>query len=251
MKRVPQFFVRPTRRQRRAFTLVEMLVVIGIMVLLMGIAMPVLERMALGSGVDAGSRMLTGQLRLARQEAVSKRQNVALLMPADNVVISAAGDLRYTAMRLCYVDLPTSGTTWRFKGWVPGSKWEMMPVGSIVASVGQSSETTISAGATQLATGAVDVSFSPADFTDATQQQIATDAAACFSGNCRAIVFKRSGAMAYGGGSTSLQSYVTVAEGTVQGVRKTAGQTVCTNFICIKLNTYTGKVVQLYIPKAS
>jgi hypothetical protein len=173
-------------------------------------------------------------------------------MPADNVNTATAGDLRYVAARLCYVDMPTSGTTWRFKGWVPGSRWEMMPTGCIIASAGQATETSISSGASQVTTSAVDVSFNPADFTDATQQQIATDAAACFTTgtNCRAVVFKRSGAMAYGSGSTSMQSYVTVAEGTSQAVRKTAGQTVCTNFICIKLNTYTGKIVQLFVPKS-
>lgn len=60
-------------RRRTAFTLVELLVVMGIIVLLMGLAVPVATSFLRGRAVDRAINSLTGILELARAEAMERR----------------------------------------------------------------------------------------------------------------------------------------------------------------------------------
>ncbi len=60
----------------RAFTLVELLVVMGIIVLLMVLAVPALNSVLHGRSVDAAGRILVDQLTLARQTALAESRSV-------------------------------------------------------------------------------------------------------------------------------------------------------------------------------
>ena len=68
-------------KKPRAFTLVEILVVVGIMMLLMAIALPAFDAMTSGSGVKAGGRGIAQALKLSRSYSISNRQYVALVFP--------------------------------------------------------------------------------------------------------------------------------------------------------------------------
>ncbi|MDZ4199645.1 MAG: prepilin-type N-terminal cleavage/methylation domain-containing protein, partial [Kiritimatiellia bacterium] len=63
------------------FTLIEMLMVIGIFGILLGIAVPVFKDIGQGSKLDAASRELRGVLLLARQHAITKRETVYVVFP--------------------------------------------------------------------------------------------------------------------------------------------------------------------------
>jgi uncharacterized protein (TIGR02596 family) len=56
------------------FTLLEMLVVIGIMMILVGAAVPVLNSVIAGSNMERAGQMVSDAIALARQEAVTKNR---------------------------------------------------------------------------------------------------------------------------------------------------------------------------------
>lgn len=66
------------RRAPNGFTLLELLVVIGIMVLLMSIAVAGFIGIRRGAEIRGGVMTLRTTLMLARQEAVTKRRNVVV-----------------------------------------------------------------------------------------------------------------------------------------------------------------------------
>lgn len=74
----------PRAGRERAFTLIEMLVVIGIIILILGIALPNIGHISQSSALEASSRQLMSDLSLARARAVSGRTPVAVVfIPSD------------------------------------------------------------------------------------------------------------------------------------------------------------------------
>ena len=120
-----------TRHAKRHFTLIELLVVVVIVTVLFAALMPAFNRMMTGNAVSYGARIISSQLNMARIEACRSRRNVAVVF-ADAGTEGAtypSGDgvvLNKRAFRSCYVsdDLKT------FEGWIPGTKWEVLPVGA-------------------------------------------------------------------------------------------------------------------------
>ena len=70
----------PTAVRSVPFTLVELLTVMLIVGILLAVTVPAIVRLSSGSSVEAASRMVGSQLRLARQEAITKRKNDAVLL---------------------------------------------------------------------------------------------------------------------------------------------------------------------------
>lgn len=137
MKRLNQIRSAPERRGAtsasgactpRAFTMLELLAVMLIMIIVMGIAIPVFNKLTMGTGVDASARVLGSQLRLARQHAITQREHVALLLPNSN--LSDVPDSTYVAFRPCVVD-----SSRVFQSWIDNTKWEFVPLGTIIAQV--------------------------------------------------------------------------------------------------------------------
>jgi prepilin-type N-terminal cleavage/methylation domain-containing protein len=65
------------------FTLIELLIVIAIMALVIGFSIPAFTGMGEGTKIDGAARNLKQACALARQWAVTHRQNVYLLLPND------------------------------------------------------------------------------------------------------------------------------------------------------------------------
>lgn len=60
----------------RGFSLIELLVVMAIMMLLLSLAAPAFTSIAMGSNLNRGGQIVADQIKLARQEAVSKNREV-------------------------------------------------------------------------------------------------------------------------------------------------------------------------------
>jgi len=69
-------------RRKRAFTLVELLVVIGIMGLLLVIATPMFNGLTRSSGMKGATMQLRTTLSLARQWAITHRETTYVLFPS-------------------------------------------------------------------------------------------------------------------------------------------------------------------------
>ncbi|MBR4517963.1 MAG: prepilin-type N-terminal cleavage/methylation domain-containing protein [Victivallales bacterium] len=113
---------------KRNFTLVELLVVTVIIGIIVGAVVPAFTRLMTGNAVSYGLRMTTSQLNMARVEACARRKYVAVVFP-DNGFSSTTSNIGYRcAFRSCFVE--KNGSNYKFKEWVPGTKWEYLPKGA-------------------------------------------------------------------------------------------------------------------------
>jgi type IV fimbrial biogenesis protein FimT len=72
------------RSRQRGFTLVELVVTVGVLALLIGVALPSFRAVLLRSTVSAHTNDLLAALRLARSEAVKRSQQVEVLANGGN-----------------------------------------------------------------------------------------------------------------------------------------------------------------------
>ncbi|MFA4943655.1 MAG: prepilin-type N-terminal cleavage/methylation domain-containing protein [Lentisphaeria bacterium] len=199
---------------RKPFTLVEMLVVIAIAAFLLGIAVPVFERLAVGGGVDAGARMVGAQLRLARQCAIANREHVALVMPA--AASGTGADKSFVGLRPAIID---ASRNWL--AWVPNSKWDFMPPGTVIGDIDGTNG--IPAGDLTGGTGSA-VTVSGAD--------------GLANGSYRAVAFKPNGRLSGSG----TQLYVSVVEGFYPALATKAEPRRRDNVLNIEIDQYTGRI---------
>lgn len=205
--------------KRFSFTLVEMLVVLVITGVLLGLAMPAFEHLTVGSGVDAGARMVGAQLRLARQYAITSRKRIALLMPRDDEIGPPAVARHYTQFRAC--EYSFNGVSTNFVAWIPNTKWETLPTGAIIARMARSMFSL---------TGPGDPP------TDTSPEVVSNVPGFALASPVRAILFKPNGQL-----EKSVSQYVWLAEGFPTGtniakVRNTK------NVIAIYVDVYTGRI---------
>ena len=242
------------RNARPRFTLVELIVVMGIMVMMLAVSFPALERMAIGNSVDAGARMVSSQLRLARQEALSNNKCIALLMPADKVGTGTnVPNIWYGAMRLCAVKY-TSGQ-WVYddkafildegtdktpgtaddktSGFFPGSRWDFLPTGAVIPDLDDKNT----------------FSGTPTNKNDTNlvvkipEKELLGTGTSTTPQSCRAVIFRRNGVTAYDSG----EFYIKVVQGVYDTVMSTGELKVTNkdNWLSIRLNPYTGKVTDM------
>lgn len=119
---------------RKYYTLIELLIVVGLMGLLMGLAIPSFSRLIKGSGKVVATRELTAKINAARSYAVSKRETVAIVFPATGDSSSIPASYKNTSYRVCTVY--NSGGTWKFGSWIDGETWNHLPTGMVFRAVG-------------------------------------------------------------------------------------------------------------------
>ena len=116
------------KRWLRNFTLVEIMTVLVIMGIIIAIAFPIIGNKMSGPVVNAGARELMGQLKLARQYAISSRKRVALLLPrADQITDDDYAQYRSASMRIVTVTRAAV-----FIEYAANTKWEFLPSGAFV-----------------------------------------------------------------------------------------------------------------------
>jgi prepilin-type N-terminal cleavage/methylation domain-containing protein len=135
---------------RRVFTLVELLAVMLIISILLGLSVGMYTTMGRGALVDSGARALASQLHLARSYAVTKREYVALLLPAEGN--SGVGEeYRAASLRTCVVD--DAGA---FQSHIQNTKWIFLPNSVYITNV-QNHSTVTGVQFPNTGDGAVDV----------------------------------------------------------------------------------------------
>ncbi len=222
------------RKTERHFTLVEMLVVVGIMGLLMYISMPAFAKLAKGYGIEAGTTQVKNALEKARATAILNSEYVALLMPhRDEPGATLSDKYIHKAYRLCYVDgnaYDDDGTAgmpylwaYQFKSWIPGEEWEHMPTGTSILEADQEGATTDDIDVISTYHQRVDL-VNCTDIGGASNVQ-----------DIHAVVFKPTGEI-----DKSVERYVTMGESTYSG-----GNIVHTNKLnrkILKIDQYTGRI---------
>ena len=109
---------------KQSYTLVEILVVIAIIGILLSISIPAFEKITKGNRVNNAAASIGTALSLARSQAISMRQRVAVILPTT----TTAGVKNKRSIRLAYVNSANN-----FTAWLPGSKWLELPEGTLFA----------------------------------------------------------------------------------------------------------------------
>ncbi len=235
------------KSKQHHFTLLEMVIVLGVSAILLGISLPAFTKLVKGQGVDIAARSISGTLKACRAYAVTNRQYVALVMPqikAHNgtAVITTGCPSTSTlpasyynqSYRACIVNKTATAGVYEFQKWVSGEKWEFTPTGALILRIDANSadqagtkyltkdlpDDTLYTGKTSLVNNV--------SFKDVTGSATLIDDVA-------AIIFKPSGVPVDG------NRYVFVGEGVYSGTltmtnRETKAYSVIT------INQFTGRV---------
>lgn len=121
MLRARVAFTLAERRGRHAFTLIELLVVMGIILLLAAALVPAVTSLSKSNNINAGGRMVSNLLTVARSEAINRRALIRFEVATD-----WPGDpsLAYRKITLVQHDADTGSDTQL-------TKWETVPAGAI------------------------------------------------------------------------------------------------------------------------
>ena len=108
----------------RPFTLIELIVVMGVMILLAAVAIPTYRSLFSGRKTTLAANQLNGAVMEARAHAVSSREYTALIF-----VLDGKG---YTSFRLAevYHNPDTGAFNWR--RWAPGSDFVRLPDNTMI-----------------------------------------------------------------------------------------------------------------------
>ena len=122
MKNIQQF--------NKKFTLIELILVIVIMGMLFGLALPAFSKMAIGSGVEAGLRVFSAHLSEAKQVALTEHTYVAIIIPDDSD-LGVDNKNCFNAYRMCKVRREGEND-FTFLEWFDDSSWSFVPNGSYI-----------------------------------------------------------------------------------------------------------------------
>lgn len=127
--------IRPMRKRQfkyRPYTMVEILLVLGISLLLVGLGTSAISAMTGKRGLNGAAMIVSSQVNLARSVAVSQNRYVALLIPEPfSGKTSSSIPFRpffCNRMRLCFVK-PDSANPGQFvfSAWIDGYDWIQLP----------------------------------------------------------------------------------------------------------------------------
>lgn len=107
----------------KAFSLIELLVVIAIFAIMAALAVPAVGSISKGNKINRGGQVLGDQIVLARQEAANKNRDVEVRI----INLTNGLDVGYAAVQLYIAD--DSGANWS-----PVSRMSRLPEGVLISS---------------------------------------------------------------------------------------------------------------------
>ena len=112
----------------RPFTLVELIMVMGVMILLAAVAIPAYSSLFSGRKTTLAANQMNGAIMEARAHAVSSKVYTALIFVKDS---NSKG---YTRFRMAevYHNPDTDNTSYLWRRWTPGSSFVLMPENTMV-----------------------------------------------------------------------------------------------------------------------
>ena len=112
----------------RPFTLVELIMVMGVMILLAAVAIPAYSSLFSGRKTTLAANQMNGAIMEARAHAVSAKAYTALIFAKDS---SSKGFTRFR-MAEVYHNPDTENTSYVWRRWVPGSSFVLLPENTMV-----------------------------------------------------------------------------------------------------------------------
>ncbi len=231
---------------RYKFTLVELLVVVGLISLLLGLVAPAFSRMMSGNKVADATGNLKLGLEQAQSYAVSRRTYVALILPnASSANTDDDGELSamFGGFRVAEVSIDRNSSVITFKQWVDDFPWKARGEGGVL--IYNSTVDTGATGSSVVKDGVFKKTISEetkkVKFEGLLNVEglIMQDGTAPVTRENCAIIFSP-----YGGCYCGTSYYFVVAEGKVNEDRlELAGEKgEIINFLTLKVNGYTGRV---------
>ncbi|MFZ2653868.1 MAG: hypothetical protein WAX69_03060 [Victivallales bacterium] len=231
-------------RKKHVYSLIEILLVIGIMVILFSLAVPEFVKTLKGQGAEFAARTLSVKLNLARSYAISKRKYVAILMPQSGGAPSASNipdKYFHCSYRACIV--AKNGSNYYFQQWIQGESWEFLPEGVSIAEIDDDNGVNVSGGYLSPSNGAITtVSPSPLPGTSPNKGVDCSDIGGLSDvTDFGAVIFKPNGISAT---STSKDTFIEICEGKYVS---SAGNVVITNknsnsYVSLKIDSTTGRI---------
>ncbi len=224
------------QKNKRHFTLLEILIVLALILVIVGLTTPAFSRLVIGSAVDQAGQMVSGQLAIARGEAIARRQYVALVMPGTSwTAEDDDANKRCQAFRLALVE--ESSGNYQFDSWLPGSEWTYLPNGTVIAQV-TSSEPWASGGELSRTGTSPDYEYTPTgtcSLSDNTQLKYNA------STDVRAVIFTPEG-------QALDWTYITLMQGVVPAHETSVKNTNENNLFVLGVSPMTGKATTFFPP---
>jgi prepilin-type N-terminal cleavage/methylation domain-containing protein len=118
------------RLRQRGFSLMELLLVISIIAVMTSLSVVGMKSLVGDRGLTGAGNQMSAILAFARQEAISKNTDVAVVI----LTSTNANAGQYRTLSVWEFVTPADGSTPTSSNWIQASKWQTLPTGIVIDS---------------------------------------------------------------------------------------------------------------------